>query len=105
MSNVIRFLESMGSSPVLANLTAEQYTAAVAALDVDQGQKQALLDHDHAALNRLLGGREKMYCSQYPAREDEPLSPQREPEPEPEPEPQDDDDGKDQPPSQKFSNH
>jgi hypothetical protein len=97
MTDVIRFLESMGSNPALTNLTATEYAAAVAALDADQAQKQALLDRDHAALNRLLGGRSKMYCSQYPAREDQPLDPQQEPEPQ-------DDDGKEEP-SQKMQKH
>jgi hypothetical protein len=97
MTDVIRFLESMGSNPALANLSATEYAAAVAALDADQMQKQALLDRDHTALNRLLGGRDKMYCSQYPAREDQPLEPQQEPEP------RDDEDKED--PSQKLQKH
>lgn len=91
MTDVIRFLESMGSNPALANLPATDYAAAVAALDADQPQKQALLDRDHAQLNRLLGGRHKMYCSQYPAREDEPVDPKRDPDPQ-------DDEGKEDSP-------
>lgn len=91
MTDVIRFLESMGSNPALANMPAAEYAAAVTALDADQAQKQALLDRDHAELNRLLGGRDKMYCSQYPAREDEPVDPNREPDPQ-------DDDGKEESP-------
>lgn len=57
MSNAIRFLEAMGSRPVLS---AVEYTATIEALDVDGAQRQALLDRDHAALNDLLGGRAKM---------------------------------------------
>ncbi|HVR81746.1 MAG TPA: hypothetical protein VHF02_06665 [Luteimonas sp.] len=58
MSNVIRFLEAMGSK----ELSAREYAATVAALGVDGPQRQALLDRDHVALNDLLGGRAKMYC-------------------------------------------
>ena len=68
MSNTIRFLEVMGRGPVLSPL---EYTSAVAALDVDDDQRQALLARDHNALNDLLGGRKKMMCLILPA-EDEP---------------------------------
>ncbi len=56
MSNVIQFLESMGRKPV----SAADYAATVAACDINAGQKQALLDRDHAALNDLMGGPKKM---------------------------------------------
>lgn len=59
MSNAIQFLEAMGSKPVLS---AVEYTATIAALDVDGAQRQALLDRDQAALNDLLGGRAMMRC-------------------------------------------
>ncbi|MEP6633244.1 MAG: hypothetical protein ABJA62_03465 [Luteimonas sp.] len=72
MSNVIRFLESLGGNPSLTRLSPAQYAAAVASLNLDDAQQQALLDRDAAALNDLLGGRAKMYCTQYPAREDRP---------------------------------
>lgn len=54
MSKVIAFLETMGASPMLSST---QYAAAVAALDVDAAQRDALLARDHAVLNTLLGGR------------------------------------------------
>lgn len=60
VSNVIRFLETLGSNPALTRLSAAEYAATVAALDADHGQRQALLTRDHAALNDLLGGREKV---------------------------------------------
>jgi hypothetical protein len=78
MSNVIRFLESMGSNPALSRLSAAEYSAVVAALDVDDRQKQALQDRDAGLLNDLLGGRSKMYCAQWPAKE-QPLEPDQEP--------------------------
>lgn len=57
MSNVIQFLEAMGSRPALS---AVEYAAAVEALDAGTVQRQALLDRDHVALNELLDGRPKM---------------------------------------------
>ena len=60
MSNVIRFLESMGASASL-RATAD-YRAAVASLDVDSKQKTALLNRDVASLTHLLDGRPAMFC-------------------------------------------
>lgn len=72
MSNVIRFLESMGSDPSLARLSPAGYAAAVSALELDDAQRQALQDRDAVTLNALLGGQPKMYCAQFPGREDHP---------------------------------
>ncbi len=90
MSNVIQFLEAMGRKPALSPA---DYAASVAALEVDDAQRQALLERDHAGLNELLDGRVKMFCviatpderapndapdqddGYVPGREDEPLSP------------------------------
>ena len=70
MSKVIQFLESMGSSASMHNMSAEAYSAAVAALDVDQLQRDALLQRDHAALNASLGGRAtQMMMSLFPVEE------------------------------------
>jgi hypothetical protein len=70
MSEVIRFLESMGRNPAM---TAGEFAAGVAALGVDDAQKQALMQRDVAWLNDLLGGRaERMMLSQW-APENEPL--------------------------------
>ena len=71
MSNVIQFLEALGRAPAMP-WSGVDYAAAVAALEADPAQRDALLDRDAATLNRLLGGRAVMYCSQYPAREDQP---------------------------------
>ena len=63
MSEVIRFLESMGRNPAI---TAGEYAASVAALEADDAQKEALLLRDATSLNDLLGGRVgQMMMSQY----------------------------------------
>lgn len=66
MSKVIRFLEALGSNSALTKLSAAQYAATVAVLDVDDAQRQALLDRDQATLTGLLGGREEMRCLVWP---------------------------------------
>ena len=58
MSNVIRFLESVGSKP----MSGAEYSASVALLDINPMQRQALMDCDHEGLNDLLGGRTSMRC-------------------------------------------
>ena len=62
ISNVIQFLEALGSNAALTKLSAANYAANVAALNVDDAQRQALMDRDQGALNGLLGGRKKMRC-------------------------------------------
>jgi hypothetical protein len=74
MSNVIQFLESLGSNPAKAHFATAAYAAAVASLDVGDAQRQALLDRDHSALNDLLGGREKMMCMVWLPAEDESMA-------------------------------
>lgn len=71
MSNVIQFLESVGRAP----LSAAEYAATVASLDVEAMQKQALLNCDHAALNGLLGGRGKVFFGVFAAEEDDEQTP------------------------------
>jgi len=68
MSNVIQFLETLGSKPMLSPA---DYAATVAVLELDTEQQEALLDRDHARLNDLLGGREKLLCSVFPATPDD----------------------------------
>jgi hypothetical protein len=67
MSNVIQFLEAMGSK----QLSAAEYAASVAALEVDAPQRQALLERDQSALNDLLGGRDSMFFGILAAEEEE----------------------------------
>lgn len=78
MSNVIQFLESLGNRPALS---AAEYAANVAALDVDVAQQRALLDRDQSTLGDLLGRRTRFLCSIFPA--DEPVRRDDEPEEQP----------------------
>jgi hypothetical protein len=56
MTSAIGFLEQAGRS----GLTPAQYAAGVSLLEIDEKQRQALLDRDAAALNELLGGRRRL---------------------------------------------
>ncbi|HVR81747.1 MAG TPA: hypothetical protein VHF02_06670 [Luteimonas sp.] len=58
MSNVIQFLEAVGSKP----LSPGEYAASVAELEVNDAQRQALFNRDHVTLNSLLDGRDIMHC-------------------------------------------
>lgn len=69
MSNMVQFLETLGSNPALTKLSAAEFEAMVANLDVDDAQRQALVARDGAALNDMLGGRERMLCVIWPADE------------------------------------
>jgi hypothetical protein len=69
MSNVIRFLETLGREPAA---TPEAYARAVQALDVDPQVRDALLRRDRAALDRLLGARHNIMIALVPAEDDEP---------------------------------
>jgi hypothetical protein len=69
MSNVIRFLETLGREPAA---TPEAYARAVQALDVDPQVRDALLRRDRAALDRLLGARHNILIALVPAEDDEP---------------------------------
>ena len=66
MSNIIRFLETMGSKPI----SPADYAATVAALEVGAPQRKALLDRDQDALNQLLDGRRQLRCAIFAADED-----------------------------------
>jgi hypothetical protein len=58
MSEVIRFLESMGRAPAVAS----DYTAEVSKLAIGDAERTALLGRDQNALNKLLGGRSEIRC-------------------------------------------
>lgn len=76
MSDVIRFLESMGSKP---DMSPADYAATVALLDAEAPQREALLARNQLALNELLGGREKlMVMSLFPAEPSEGDEPEHE---------------------------
>ena len=66
MSNIIRFLETMGSQPI----SPADYAATVAALEVGAPQRKALLERDQDALNELLDGRRQLKCAIFAADED-----------------------------------
>lgn len=82
MSNSLQFLVAMGSNAHMAQLNPAQYAAAVAALELDDDSRAALLDRDGDRLGVLLGGRQIMSCLIAPA-EDEPAREGGEEEPEP----------------------
>lgn len=82
MSQVLQFLEHLGRHGPAAHLDDGEFATAVAGLDVDPAQRQALLGRDAGALAGLLGGRPLMLCSIFPADE-----PQREDEDAPDQQP------------------
>ena len=57
MSDVIQFLENLGSQP---QFSPADYAATVAALHLDVAQREALLQQDPEVLRDLLGGRRLM---------------------------------------------
>lgn len=69
MSNVIRFLETLGRD---AAASPQDYARAVQALDVDPAVRDALLRRDRAALDRLLGADNNVMIILVPAEDDEP---------------------------------
>jgi hypothetical protein len=60
MSNVIQFLEALGSSS--RKLSPNDYAMNVATLEIEESQRKALMDRDRDALGTLLGGRPGMRC-------------------------------------------
>jgi len=79
MSQVIRFLESLGGNRVIHS--ASDYAATVAALDTTDAYREALLDRDHVGLNDLLGGREKLLCVVFAPDEEREEDSEQQPEP------------------------
>ncbi len=62
MSNVIQFLETMGSNAAMGRMSTADYLAAVAALDADQSSRRALLARDSGDLVQALNARPFMMC-------------------------------------------
>lgn len=62
MSNVIRFLETMGADAAMSRMSILEYQAAVAALDIDEQSRESLLMQDGTRLADALDGRHKMFC-------------------------------------------
>lgn len=73
MSNVIRFLETLGAQPQVPAGSVD-LSSMIASLDIDANQRRALLDMDHAALSDLLGGRRVLRCSIF-SPDEEPVQP------------------------------
>lgn len=69
MSDVIRFLESLGRNPL--PLSEAEFTAAVENAALSPETKRALLLRDIEALNREVGGRGFMLCLIYQPDNDE----------------------------------
>lgn len=58
--NTVRFLEELGRKP---SLTETEYTTAIAALGVDEAEREGLLGRDASKLASVLGGRAQMWCA------------------------------------------
>lgn len=76
VTDVVGFLESLGSRS--QDVSSDAYAAEVAALQIDEAQREALTLRDVALLSEAMGGRAAMMCmiwapDQEPAREDENL--------------------------------
>lgn len=77
MSNAIQFLEHLGHSAAWGVHSEETYEHAIDTLQIDENQKRVLLERDHHALNRLLGGR--MMMAMHVATPDNDESPEEAP--------------------------
>ncbi len=62
MSNVIQFLEAMGSNAVMARMSPADYEKAVLALETGETLGASLRFRDSAKLADLLGTRSHMMC-------------------------------------------
>lgn len=62
MSEVIAFLERMGSNPSSVSFSDDGYEAAVSSLKIDSVQSKALLARDAMALAKGLDARAQMIC-------------------------------------------
>ena len=79
MSNVIQFLESMGANAAMARMSISDYEAAVAALNVDDSQRESLRRGDANRLGDLLNGRDTLLCLVFsPSEEEERQVPEQE---------------------------
>ena len=86
MSNVVQLLDAMGRAGLPFPLTHEQWEALLARYPLEPDEYAALSLGDKAALNLMLGGRDKMIGTQYgeedtPEGEEMPLREDELPEP------------------------
>ena len=79
MSNVIRFLETMGANAAAARMSVADYEAAVRYLDLDPSQSGALLDRDAGKFCDLISANATMYCLVVAPEEHEDKAPGEEP--------------------------
>lgn len=59
MSDVVSFLEAMGSNPSIGRLSPAEYAAVVAQLGLDDAQASALIARDRFALDKMVGARKQ----------------------------------------------
>ncbi len=81
MTTTLDFLEAMGRAPALPPRA--DFAAAIERLEIDDGQRRALLSRDAVALNRLLQGRPTMICMVMTPDADDPEQPDAVPERDP----------------------
>ena len=79
MSNVIRFLESMGANAAMARMSVIDYEAAIAALNAEESQRDSLRRGDANRLGDQLNGRDTLLCLIFsPSEEEERKAPDQE---------------------------
>ncbi len=62
MSNLIRFMESLGGSALLSGMSVDAFVAAMDRHDVAEATRHALLNRDIQALCEFEKARDVMYC-------------------------------------------
>lgn len=79
VSNVIQFLESMGSNALMARMTMAEYELAIEGLEVADEQRIALSKRDQKAVGLSLDVRPSMLCFVFaPDQEENAPSPEEE---------------------------
>jgi hypothetical protein len=80
VSNVIQFLESMGSNALMARMSVAEYESTIDSLfEIKEQERVALRSRDSKVIGDVLDGREQMLCfvfapdqdEQAPSREDD----------------------------------
>jgi|JI61114BRNA_FD_contig_51_2377581_length_915_multi_3_in_0_out_0_2 hypothetical protein len=79
MSNVIRFLESMGANATAARMSIADYDAAVRYLDLGPEQQTALINRDAGGFCESMSVGATMYCLVVAPEEQEERAPGEEP--------------------------
>jgi len=72
MTNAIQMLATVGSNSAASQMSADQYTSAIAALGAGEELSSALLNRDVTAISRALGRRISTVCMVAPAKEEPP---------------------------------